>query len=551
MEKYTCSKKIKNLFAAFIVGGVVIVICRRIFVNVHIDEEIIVSMGYRVLQKHCFFTQIQEPQILLAPLIALIEVPYLLILGTTGIFVYMKTVMSIILVCTTIFVFRKIRNEAGLFPASMTALICFFFHFRYVNVADYTFLYDVFSIILVLQIVTINRTDKNLVGKAIVIAASNCIMVLSLPSGVLLFPICILLLRRKDNGEKICLLILCLCIFGALLECLILLHGHSFVEVPSLIHNLVSNSTYMKNNRNLWIKFAQSAVILFCFASMLKKPAVTLPFKEKQEFRKIGGGIGVVLVIYGLVSMIITTVIELQFYAKQGYYMVLLGGFFLTVFYEEREDIRIIFYYGILSDIAASLVTHYETCGAYALPAIVATILMLLNFKLGKNKLVTPPMMMLLVVIFILFEGFSKDIIMISNNAHNGDTIFNQELLKIDCGPAKGCYARKVEVDKYNEIYSWIIDNIDRNVKVCYFGRNVLLYMMSDKIDACVPQLFGDYSGDDVLIEYYAKFPEEVPDFVITDISPTSKRLMADKEKVLIDGYSRIYKSENYLIYER
>ena len=110
---------------------------------------------------------------------------------------------------------------------------------------------------------------------------------------------------------------------------------------------------------------------------------------------------------------------------------------------------------------------------------------------------------------------------------------------------------RSVDAEKYNEICKWIRSNINQTTKVCYFGKNVLLYMMSPSIDIVVPQLFMDYSSDQVLADYYENNPDKVPDLVIEDISTSAKRPIMENEMQIVEGYSVIYESQNYRIFER
>ena len=125
---------------------------------------------------------------------------------------------------------------------------------------------------------------------------------------------------------------------------------------------------------------------------------------------------------------------------------------------------------------------------------------------------------------------------MVANNNHGGDTVLNQTLEKVTVGPAKGSYFRKDDTDKYNEIYDWISTNISAPAKVCYFGKNVLLYLMSPYIEVSPPQTFMDYSDDQVLIDFYKKDPGKYPDMIIIDISPSAKREVQGDEWTLVDN---------------
>ena len=193
--------------------------------------------------------------------------------------------------------------------------------------------------------------------------------------------------------------------------------------------------------------------------------------------------------------------------------------------------------------------THYGTQGIYAITALISVFSMSLpekiDFKLRRY------LKILIVVMMLVIEITAKDILVITNVGHGGCTLFNQQFERITQGPAKGEYARVVDAEKYNEIYNWIHTNINQKTRVCYFGRNVLLYMMSPYIDIAVPQLFMDYSSDQVLVDYYKNNPDKVPDLVIEDISSTAKRRISENEMQIVDGYTVVYESQNYIIYER
>lgn len=256
------------------------------------------------------------------------------------------------------------------------------------------------------------------------------------------------------------------------------------------------------------------------------------------------------LLLYGLFKLIKATVFEIQFFDKTGYFPFLIAGLVMLLFFEERLWVKRLYCWGIILDILASLMTHYDTQNIYALPAILATLIMFLGLKCFATTTWMKIGAYVYVVVMLLFEIFARDIILLSNNKHGGETIFNQDLYLIEQGPAKGEWAREVDKEKYDEIYLWITANINEPTKVCYFGKNVLLYMMSSDIQVAVPQLFMDYASDDVLRNYYKKHPEDMPDLVILDVSPSTKRQISEQESKLFEGYETIYESDNYLIYE-
>ena len=74
---------------------------------------------------------------------------------------------------------------------------------------------------------------------------------------------------------------------------------------------------------------------------------------------------------------------------------------------------------------------------------------------------------------------------------------------------------------------------------------------MSPYINAVVPQLFMDYADDKILGEYYRLYPMKLPDIVILDISPTTKRQIIGNEKEVFKDYDIVYQSLNYKILGR
>ena len=504
-------------------------------------------MGYRFLQGDRFFVDIQEPQLLLAPLIGLLEASWIWLNGSVdGILIYLRSVTCIIHVGAAIFIYYTLRMYLKNLSAFLCAVFFYFYHFRYINLTDYTFLFCTASVMcmcLYLHYIWAKYKLLNIFLAGI----SFSVMCLCFPSTVVLFPF-FMLLYVKRTGIVNAGLLLVVCCAAAFLECLILLHNVSAMDAYAAIKQVIGGSTYMKNATPKADKFLLLTLSLLSF--VLRKCGHFDRFNSSELqpiLQNFCGIISYAILLCGLSMLAVSEFIRLEYFNKNGYFYILLFGAVKFYLKKQPEWIRGMFIWGIAGDLLVSYMTKYSTAFVYALPALMAVVILIVQDleQCTKKKVRIVPAAALCLLLCV--EVFN-DILMISNNNHNGDTIFNQELTFVREGPAAGAVARLVDHQKYCEIYSWIQSNIHAPVKVCYFGKNVLLYLMSPDIHAAVPQLFMDYSSESVLGEYYTSHHDKTPDLVILDISPTTKRHIMTEEACIFKNYRNIYQSLNYQI---
>lgn len=548
-------KLIYGLTGAALAAVYALLIFRQVAVGVHIDEEVMTVMGYRFVQGDKFFIDIQEPQLLIAPLIGMAEKIWLTVNGSTeGILIYMKLLTYCMLAALTIYVFQVLKNYLLRNQAFPIGLIFHFYHFRYINVMDYTFIFSSASLLCILLWMNYEYSNHKSIN-VIWGALSFCLMVICFPTAALLFPVYVYLYYKKCGVSGIGIII-GVCITAAVIQCTVLFRGQDAAGIPGLVRTMVEGSPYAKNMSG---KLKRISIILIClWGFIVSEKAGSFTDRLRKLIKKtpvlIGGGefVSCLLLLYGLFLLIRDTCINLEYFSKEGYCYLLLFAALQILVHREYGWLFQLYIWGIVCDSLVFFMTRYETLYVYALTSLLAAAIILVqkvwsdSYSIGTRWLFAASF-----VLFLFIQLYSKEILMISNNNHSGDTVFNQQLMEITEGPAKGSIARMADVEKYRELYFWITENIKENKKICYFGKNVLVYMMSPYIEAAVPQLFMDYSSDQVLGNYYLKRREKIPDIVILDISPTTKRYITEEEMKLFADYTVCYLSDNYKIIEK
>lgn len=238
-------KNLRPYAVKILIGLFIIIVLRRIFINIHIDEENMVAMGYRATVGDAYFTEIQEPQLLIAPIIGLIETLWIAIIGgTAGIFVFMKAITILITLFVAIYVFITIKRRLGTRSALFCALFYGLFHFRYINVIDYTFLFDTASLLCIF--IWLNyETAKHKYINLILATLMFCVGVLCFPSSVILYPIFLLLYYEKCGWRGV-RLILFVCFCALWMETAVIFRDIWNDGITEHIASLISGSTYGK-----------------------------------------------------------------------------------------------------------------------------------------------------------------------------------------------------------------------------------------------------------------------------------------------------------------
>lgn len=544
----------KGIIGVCMLAVYTMLVFRQVAVGVHIDEEVMVAMGYRFLQGDKFFIDNQEPQLLIAPLIGFAEKIWMIVSGSTdGIFIYMKILTYLILLAVSLYVFKVLKEYLSCKQAFFLTLVYHFYHFRYINVIDYTFIFTSASLLCILLWMNYEYSKYKCLN-VILGALSFSLMVLCFPTAAVLFPIYLYLYYKKCGSYGMCILA-GVCVTAAIVECIILFWGHNLTDIPDLVQSMVAGSPYAKNISDKLKRINVIIIGLFAFIVSDKAPKLNHRLSRVIETpilkgRVYGEVISWLFLMYGFALLFHSTCIRLEYFNKEGYCYILLFGAIQILLYKEYKWLSKLYIWGILCDSLVFFMTRYDTVFIYAFTSLFATMVILIQ-KIFPGRKGTRWLSSAAFALFMFIQLFSKGILMISNNNHSGDTVFNQSLMQITEGPARGSLARTADVEKQDEIYQWIIENIGKSQKVCYFGKNVLLYLMSPNIEVAVPQMFMDYSNDQVLGGYYNSRNEKIPDIVILDISPTTKRIISDEEMKLFAGYSVCYQSENYKILEK
>ncbi len=240
------NKTLKLSMLCVFMAAYMTLVLRRIFVGVHIDEEIVISTAYRWLCGDEFFIDIQEPQLLFAPLIGVVEnIWFLFHESTEGIFLYMKTVTYISMLAVSVYMYCVLKKYMERPKAVILTLSYQFYHFRYVHMVDYAFLFISASMLCILLWMNYDFVTHKFMNVSLA-ALSFFLMMICFPSAVLLLPFYLHLYIRKA-GLKRSIVFLVVIIVAGVAELVVLFYGHALWEIPQLIYMVVGNSMYAKD----------------------------------------------------------------------------------------------------------------------------------------------------------------------------------------------------------------------------------------------------------------------------------------------------------------
>ena len=191
----------RAIFIAIIILSVIAAI-KTVCVCVFVDEEYQITLGYRLLRGERLFTDIWDPHQTSAFLVEFLMWVYVKLFSTyTGIMIWVRAWGAVIHLLVSAQVFLVLRKMLSPERGFILAAVYFALLPKNSIMPDYSFMY-VWALSLVLVHLFWMDQKKNLYH---VFACGfwMCIMVLSYPSSLLIFPIVfVFILRNKEYGIK-------------------------------------------------------------------------------------------------------------------------------------------------------------------------------------------------------------------------------------------------------------------------------------------------------------------------------------------------------------
>lgn len=505
---------------------------KSIFVSLQMDEEYAVSMPYRMLLGDKMFTQIWDPHQTSAFLTEFLLWIYIkLFHTTTGVVIWVRLWGTLIHGVIAYCVYRVLRYYL---PREYS----FYLGILYFNLLPKGYAMPEFSNMLVwsltLLLLSLFQLDRR---KKLWAAAESgiwmCIMVLSYPSAILLFPFFLWYLwKQKGYGRKSAGVFAGVCVAGG---CCYLAYLFSYMSPGELLENIsymmIGNSGhtevgafhklkgYLKDTGLCILICAGYGILTWLVMKVLQK---TKKFEnlyraaDKQGKRALTMYILLLLTLGMQVVHWLLMRWEFEYSYPYAVYFVLLGfAFYLKKELEEnsRRLTGLWLSGSVLLFLAVLVLTDLTifTSIRYVLPGVIMGIVVLLLYSKEKAsdvyKKMARPLLLLWCFTAIFVKGWEyRD----SEGRMKNITCVSGIISE---GPAKGIFTEYLQSYMQESTYEEMHQYVETGEKMLILDMGTISYLFQD-VEVASYTTICDPRYNDVLLKYWEQNPEKYPDVI-------------------------------------
>lgn len=528
-----CLKKERRIriFCILLLAGTFCAAIKSIFVSLQVDEEYAISMAYRMLQGDRMLTQIWDPHQTSAFLIEFFMWMYIKIFQTTsGVVIWLRLCGTMIHGMIAFYMFRILKHYLIVEYSFCLAIL-------YFNLSPKGYVTPEFSNMLVwsftLLLLGLFYLDKQKNCMAAVVCGFwMCIMVLSYPSAILLFPFALWYLwKREDYGRKSAVIFAGVCLAGG---CSYLAYLFNYMTLGELFDNihymLIGNSghteagvvgritAYLKESGlAVLISAFYGAVSLFLMITFLKsKKCSKQQMQDKQERRVLA----VYLLLFTALGCQVVHWILMQWEYEYSYiynfYFILMGIAYYMAGKLEEELRRIIrLWLGgsalmFLSVLALTDLTIF-TSVRYVLPGVIMGIVALLSYSEIRAPVVYKKCAGALLLLWCFTAIFVKCW---------EYPAYESRMQNITCvrgivseGPAKGLLTEYMQSYIQESNYVEMHQYVNPGDKILILDMGTISYLFQ-KAEVASYTTICDPRYNDVLLKYWELNPQKYPNVI-------------------------------------
>lgn len=546
MKHFTFSHTIKLLLFLFAIAAAL----KILFVGYDFDEQYALAMSYRLLKGDIPVLDMWEPHQTSGFLAALFMFPYVAITGsTTGIVLYLR-VCGLLIHSITAFLFCR---QADFILAEHTHLssdfrrdiclliVCIYFFSlpKLMFFPDFSNMQVWFMLLMILclshyymQIISGRQALPRWLGGAGLCLALE---VLSYPSSLLLFPVCLCYIFRSrrlqgrnadtSSGRRCSpaweLAAFCLpCLILALLFVGFLLTRMSPRELIALLPYAASDGSHSATLAEKLSLNAKSLTEILCFFAVYGGIALLITLFQRRS--KTRASHHAPFLLWSCTLLIVTLSGQLLIWIFGNRYpnYPLVEYFFVPVLMlalirpgnEPEKNVSFLF---VLLPLTAFIgivfmTNHPLLVSAPFLGICAAGSLLCLFLHLKKPITLLRGVLVFWVIVLLFGKCF---LIRTTKGTHY--TVFEQVSI-LRGGPAAYMIADTEAVWQYRDTLSLVKDNLPEGAKVFYIGTANGIYLMGD-MEFCTPSTISSPTFDEKIEAYFALHPEKFPEYIVCD----------------------------------
>ena len=555
MKHFTLSNILKILLVFLAVAAAL----KILFVGYDFDEQYALAMSYRLLKGDIPVLDMWEPHQTSGFLAALFMSPYVAVTGsTTGIVLYLRICGLFVHSITALLFYRQadfLLKEHTPMPSGFRRDICLLITCIYFFSLPKLMFFPDFSNMqvwfLLLMILCLSHYYTRIIlGRQVfpgwLAGAGFCLSleVLSYPSSLLLFPVCLCYIfhRRRqpkrentDFSPKRCspaweLAAFCLpCIILALLFIGFLLTKMPLPELIALLPFAVSDGSHSFTLTEKLVVNGKSLLEIVCFFAVYGTVAFLITFFRRRlsapipERMPSGQKKDKPLSVWTCTLLVVTLSGQLLMWIFGDHYpnYPLVEYFFVPALAlllirpgnEPEKQVSFLFILLPLTAFAGIvfMTNHPLLVSAPFLGICTAGSLLYIFLHLKKQL----PLLRGVLIFWAAVLLFGKCyLIRTTGGVHY--TIFDQVSVLRE-GPAAYMIADTETVRQYRDTLSLVEENLPDGAKVFYIGTANGIYLMGD-MEFCTPSTISSPTFDEKVEAYFSLHPEKFPEYIICDL---------------------------------
>lgn len=548
-----------NILKILLIFLAVAAALKILFVGYDFDEQYALAMSYRLLKGDIPVFNMWEPHQTSGFLAALFMFPYVTVTdSTTGIVLYLRicgllihSVTALLFYRQSDFLLKKYTSMPSGFRRDICLLITCIYFFSLPKLMFFPDFSNMQVWFLLLMILCISHYYTRIISDRQVLpgwlaGAGLCLSleVLSYPSSLLLFPVCLCYIfhrRRRPKQEaadfspKRCsltreLAAFCLpCIILALLFIGFLLTKMPLSELIALLPYAVSDGSHSATFSEKLAVNGKSLLEILCFFAVYGTVAFLITFFQRKLSAHPSGCMpsghkkSTFFPTWACTLLVVTLSGQLLLWIFGDYYpnYPLVEYFFvpaltLLLIHPGNEPEKEVSFLFILLPLTAFagivfMTNHPLLVSAPFLGVCTAGSLLYIFLHLKKHF----PLLRGVLIFWAAVLLFGKCyLIRTTGGVHY--TVFDQVSVLRD-GPAAHMIADTKTVQQYRDTLSLVEENLPDGAKVFYIGTANGIYLMKD-MEFCTPSTISSPTFDEKVEAYFALHPEKYPEYIICDL---------------------------------
>lgn len=530
----TVLKRFSSIFIGLLWCLVFLTAAKILFVGYDIDEQYAVTMSYRLLQGDFPVLTMWEPHQTSGFAAALFMLPFLKLTGsTTGIVLYLRFCGLLLHSLVTFFLYRLLSVRLSKHTSLLLCAISFFSLPKLMFLPEFSNLQLWFLFLLIFCFLAYYQTGKKrplpyLAGAGFFLAME----VLTYPSTILIFPVCLILLfQNRTSGKgfwKELALFLLPCMVSAGIFLGILLSKMSVATLLRLIPVVASDGSHSASLAERLSSNITSLGKLGCF--FLLYAAITAILYYSMRWVQKQAKPEILFLCCTLLGQVLLWIFGNFYpnYPSAEYFFVPLIGVLLWGTHKfqkakfskkEVPDRSLIFSFFVLLPFVAFLgivlfTNHPLMVSAPFLSPCVIGLLLLYARKEPVHPKGTTTVFQKTLLLWVLVLLFGKCYLIRTTGGVHYTCFDSLSLMRQ--GPAAGILADTETVCQYRDTYALVQEVLPAGARVFYAGSSNDLYLMQD-LEICSPSTISSPTFDEKIDLYFTENPSKEPEYVVCD----------------------------------